>query len=160
MGQVVGAFGTAGAVKVQALTDFDDRFAIGADFQVGGEVRTVQWSRSRPSGLVLKLSGVDSREAASGLRGMYLELPSERQRELPAGSYYQHQLVGLEVRTEGGEPIGRIIDVLARPANDVWVVQGGRGEVLVPAIKDAVLGVDLTAGSVVVARWVLAAEDA
>jgi 16S rRNA processing protein RimM len=160
VGQVVGAFGTAGAVKVETLTDFEDRFAVGADFHVEGVVRSVEWSRSRPSGLVLKLSGIDSRTAASGLRGAYLEVPPGRERELPAGRYYHHQLVGLEVRTQEGGVVGKIADVLSRPANDVWVVRSGQIERLIPATRDAVIEVDLDAGRVVIAGWLLTAEDA
>jgi 16S rRNA processing protein RimM len=160
VGQVVGAFGTSGAVKVEPLTDFEDRFAVGADFHMEGVVRSVQWSRSRPSGLVLKLSGIDSRTAASGLRGTYLEVPPGSERDLPAGSYYHHQLVGLEVRSQEGELVGKIADVLSRPANDVWVVRSGQVQRLIPATRDAVLEVDLDTGRVVIAGWLLTAEDA
>lgn len=159
MGQVTGAFGTAGAVKVETLTDFEDRFSPGADVHIEGVVRRVEWARQSPSGLVLKLSGIDDRTDAGHQLGRYLELPADLRRPLPEGSFYHHQLVGLEVRTAAGEVVGEIADVLSRPANDVWVARGQAGERLIPATRDAVVEVDLRARRVIVADWLLATED-
>ena len=61
--------------------------------------------------------------------------------------------MGLEVWTAAGEPLGKVVDILYTGANEVYVVQGpspGRGEVLIPAIEDVVLEVDLEAGRLVV----------
>jgi ribosomal 30S subunit maturation factor RimM len=55
--------------------------------------------------------------------------------------------------------MGRIEEVLERPANDVWVSRDGTVEYLIPATRDAVVNVDLSAG-VVVADWLLQVEDA
>ncbi|HEX6547769.1 MAG TPA: PRC-barrel domain-containing protein, partial [Candidatus Dormibacteraeota bacterium] len=70
------------------------------------------------------------------------------------------QLVGLEVRTRSGESLGRIAEVLERPANDVWVARRGNVEHLVPATHEAVLEVDLAQDRVVVADWLLEVETA
>src|SRR6266481_5718814 len=101
VGQVVGVFGVQGAVKVRALTDFDDRFDPGAELFLEGESHRVEWSRRQPTGLVVKLSGVDSREVAATRRGRYLEIPEEDIRPLPEGQWYHHQLVGLAVVSAG-----------------------------------------------------------
>ena len=58
---------------------------------------------------------------------------------------------GLRVRTTEGEDLGRVTEVLQTGANDVWVVRGRGGEVLIPALKDVIVGVDLDAGAVTVA---------
>jgi 16S rRNA processing protein RimM len=160
VGQVRGAFGVAGAVKVEPLTDHDDRLAAGAQVWVAGERHDVEWARVRPQGLVLKLSGVDDRTRAGLQVGRYLEVPLAEVKPLPAGSWYHHQLLGLRVRSESGRELGEIVDVLERPANDVWIARAGRAELLVPATKDAVLSVDLDAGHVVVADWLLEEDDA
>ena len=161
VGQVTGAFGVEGAVKVLPLTDFADRFESGSEVLLSGSPRRVQWARRRPDQLVVKLEGLDDRDAAEHERGRYLEIPAAAARELPQGSFYHHQLVGLEVRTASGRPLGRIEAVLERPANDVWVARSGEGpEHLVPATKDAVVAVDLDRGSVVVADWLVESEEA
>jgi 16S rRNA processing protein RimM len=160
VGEVMGVFGIEGAVKVRSLTDFPERFAPGAELSLDGASRRVEWSRQQPAGLVVKLAGVDSRNEAETLRGRFLEVPEEALRPLPAGRWYHHQLVGLAVRTAGGRDLGTLTDVVAKPANDVWVASREGREVLVPVIPDAVLGVDVEAGTVTVADWLLDVEEA
>jgi 16S rRNA processing protein RimM len=160
VGQVVGAFGIAGAVKVVALTDFEDRFAPGSQLVLKSVQRQVEWSRRRPSGFVVKFSQLDDRTVAETYRGSYLEVEDDDIRPLPVGRWYHHQLIGLRVATESGDDLGTLTSVLERPANDVWVVGGEGVEHLIPATHDAVLDVDLSGGRVTVADWLLRVEEA
>jgi 16S rRNA processing protein RimM len=160
VGQVVGAFGIKGAVKVKSLTDFPDRFAPGAELYLEGSGHRVEWSRQQPTALVVKLAGVDTRTDAELRRGSYLEISDDELRPLPDGRWYHHELVGLAVSTERGMDLGTLVEVVPRPANDVWVVRQASDEHLIPATPDAVLAVDLAAGRVTVADWLLEVEDA
>ena len=160
VGQVVGAFGVDGAVKVLPLTDFDDRFRPGASLLVDGVTRHVEWSRDQPQGLVVKLTGLDNRTLAELHRGRYLEVPIDSVHRLPEGAWYHHQLVGLEVRTAAGRHVGEIAEVMERPANDVWVARAGNLESLIPATREAVLEVDLDNRRVTVADWLFEFEEA
>lgn len=160
VGQVTGAYGLAGAVKVIPLTDFGDRFDPGANLLLDGCTREVEWSREGQPGLVVKLRGIDNRTLAELFRGRYLEVPDEQMKSLEAGRFYHHQLVGLAVATQSGERLGVIAEILERPANDVWVSRDGSVEHLIPATRDAVLEVDVAARRVVVADWLLKTEDA
>jgi 16S rRNA processing protein RimM len=160
VGQVGGAYGIDGAVKVISLTDFADRFEKGARFSVGGSEREVEWSRPGHPGVVVKLRGIDDRTMAEVVRGCYLEVPEEAVRPLSEGRFYHHQVVGLAVRTASGRGLGTIAEVLERPANDVWVSRDGAVEHLIPATRDAVVTVDLAASRVVVADWLVDFEDA
>lgn len=160
VGQVVGAYGLQGAVKVLPLTDFSDRFDPGAKVMVEGTPRQVEWSREGQPGLVVKLRGVDNRTLAELLRGRYLEIPEVEAKELEGGRFYHRQVVGLSAVTASGAPLGVIAEILERPANDVWISREGTIEHLIPAVKDAVLEVDLDAHRVVVADWLLNQEDA
>lgn len=158
VGQVATAYGIQGAVKVVPLTDFGDRFEPGSRLILDGDERVVEWSRTAGGGLVVKLGGIDNRSMAELFRGRYLEVDDER----PAseGRFYHHQLIGLDVRTASGTPLGAIHEVLERPANDVWVSRLEAVEFLIPATRDAVLAVDLDGRSVTVADWLLEVEDA
>jgi len=160
VGQVVGAYGLDGAVKVLPLTDFADRFDEGATFLIDGTEREVEWSRDGHPGLVLKLRGIDNRTIAELFRGRYLEIPEADVRPLGEGRFYHHQVVGLAVLTSSGRQLGTIAEVLERPANDVWVSREGVIEHLIPATRDAVVEVDIAAGRVVVADWLVQVEDA
>lgn len=160
VGQVTGAYGTDGAVKVMPLTDFDDRFDAGATMVLDGAQREVEWSRAGQPGLVVKLRGIDNRTIAELFRGRYLEISEEAVRPLSEGRFYHHQVVGLAVQTSSGQPLGTIAEILERPANDVWVSRNGSVEHLIPATRDAVVKVDVAAGRVVVADWLVQFEDA
>jgi 16S rRNA processing protein RimM len=160
VGQVMGAYGIEGAVKVIPLTDFQDRFDHGAALVLDGCKRHVEWSRAGQPGLVVKLKGIDNRTMAELFRGRYLEVPEDAARALVDGRFYHHQVVGLAVKTGSGQDLGTIAEVLERPANDVWVSREGTVEHLIPATRDAVLEVNLETGRVVVADWLVEAEDA
>lgn len=160
MGQIGAAFGVDGAVKVVPLTDFSDRFDRGALLLIDGAEHRVEWSRPAPGGLVMKLVGVDDRASAEVYRGRYVEVGENAGRPAGEGRFYHHQLIGLDVVTASGRGLGRIEEVLERPANDVWVSRDGTVEHLIPATKDAVVSVDLDAGRIVVADWLLTVEEA
>jgi 16S rRNA processing protein RimM len=160
VGQVMGAYGLDGAVKVMPLTDFQDRFDPGANVLLDGSRRSVEWSRASQPGIVVKLDGIDNRTMAELFRGRYLEVPDEEMRPLEAGRFYHRQVVGLAAVTSSGQRLGVIAEVLERPANDVWVSREGSIEHLIPATRDAIVSVDLPAGQVVVADWLLNVEDA
>lgn len=160
VGQVTGAYGLEGAVKVMPLTDFEERFDRGANLLLDGCSHEVEWSRAGQPGLVVKLRGIDNRTVAELFRGRYLELPEAEMKNLEPGRFYHRQVVGLSAVSAAGKSLGRIAEVLERPANDVWVSRDGKIEHLIPAVKDAVLEVDLAAGRVVVADWILDREDA
>jgi len=160
VGQVLGAYGLDGAVKVLSLTDFDDRFSTGSRLVLEGDEHVVEWSRSAGGDLVVKLEGIDNRTMAQLFRGRYLEIGEEAARPAGEGRFYHHQLIGLAVWTASGRELGRIAEVLERPANDVWVSREGSLEHLIPATRDAVVKVDLDAGQVVVADWLLQVEGA
>jgi len=160
VGQVMGAYGLEGAVKVMPLTDFGDRFDAGANLLLDGSAREVEWSREGQPGLVVKLRGIDNRTVAELFRGRYLEVPDEQVKALEPGRFYHHQVVGLAVVTSSGQKMGVVEEVLERPANDVWVSREGAVEHLIPATRDAVVEVDLPGGKVVVADWLLKTVDA
>ena len=122
VGQVTGPFGLAGAVKVYPLTDFEDRFAPGAELFLDGRPHRVEWWKPGHPTVTLKLVGIDNRTLAELHRGLYLEVPAGAVKALAEGSFYHHQLIGLAVFTAAGRQVGTLTGVLERPANDVWVV--------------------------------------
>jgi 16S rRNA processing protein RimM len=150
IGYVRRAVGLRGEVEVEPLTDDPARFQSGLVVQAGSAVRQVEAVRGGASSLVVKLTGVDDRNSADVLRGNYLEVETSESRRLPDGSYYHWQLVGLDVVDVDGRSLGRLADVLGYPANDVYVVNNGGAEILVPALARVVTEIDLAAGRMVV----------
>lgn len=108
----------------------------------GGE-RAVERARGDGRFVRMKLAGIERREDAQRLRGEYLQVATGELKDLGEGEFYRFQLLGLCVRGIDGRELGRIVDVFSSPANDVYVVQGPLGEILVPAIDDIVRSVDM-----------------
>ena len=150
VGRVVAPWGVKGEVKVEVMTDFPDRFSPGEEVHIDGCPMRIENSRWHKGRVTLKLDTVDSVEAAEKLRGRWLEIPSSKLRPLPQDQYYQFQLIGLEVWTTEGQHLGRIADILPTGSNDVYLVQGELGELLIPAIEDVVKSVELEKGRIVV----------
>lgn len=142
--------GLRGEFKVEPLTDFPERFERGATVYIEGRAYTVALSRNGPTGLLLQLDGITTRERAAGLRGRYLELPEAELAELSDDAYYRFEIVGLEVFDASGARLGRIADVLETGANDVYVVRDDESELLVPAIDTVVHEIDVAGGRMVI----------
>ena len=148
VGRVRAPHGIRGEVKVESLTDFPERFAPGSRLWLRGRPATIEASRWQSRTLFLKLEGVDDRETAESLRGADLQAPAPT--ALEEGRYYQHEIIGLEVRDKHGAELGRVAEIISTGSNDVYVVRGRRGELLLPAIEDVVVAVDLARGQIVV----------
>ncbi len=149
--RVTRAHGLRGEVAVELLGGGLDRLPEGTEVFLDGAPRVIREPRPAGGHLLCRLSGVEDRTAALGLVGGYLEVPIDSVRPLPKGEYFHFQLVGLRVVDERGVDRGVVADVQPYPANDVLVVSGTEGESLVPAIRAAVLNVDLEAGRLTVA---------
>jgi 16S rRNA processing protein RimM len=152
VGVVAGAMGVHGEVKVDLTTDFPDRFTDLETIYVGPGRRPMRVRRARRHHrrVILALEAVEDRDAAAALQGLPLFVPRAEAVPLPSGHYYHDQILGLQVETSLGEPLGHIVEILVTGSNDVYVVQGERGEVLIPALKDVVRSIDLAAGRMVV----------
>jgi 16S rRNA processing protein RimM len=147
---VLRAHGLHGEVRVKAFAAGAPNLQRGRRVYLNGEQQTVLRARPDRAAWILELDGIRSRTQAEALRGSLIEAPDESL-EREEGAYFLHELVGLAVRTAGGQEVGRIVEVLQPGANDVYVVQaeGGR-EVLVPAIGEVVASIDLEAGVMVI----------
>jgi 16S rRNA processing protein RimM len=144
-------FGVKGELLLEILTDFPDRLTqneilYAGDERIPCEVETI---RRHVADMVLKLKTVHDRDDAEKMRGKVFSIRVDDLPPLPAGVYYLHQIEGLEVVTEQGERLGRVKEILKTGANDVYVVQGDKGEILLPAIPQVVREVRLVEGKIV-----------
>ena len=146
----MGPQGTKGELKVEPTTDFPQRFAPGEQLWVQGRPLTVESSRRHRGHVILKLAAIDTIAEAEKLRGQPLEVPLSNAQTLPQGQYYVYQIVGLEVWTTAGEELGQVAEVAPTGSNDVYVVRGPRGELLIPAIEDVVKEIDLERGRITI----------
>jgi 16S rRNA processing protein RimM len=137
---------------MEILTGYPERLPLHPVFYLGPQAQPypVESVRFHQGAALIKLAGCDDRNAAEALRGLLVQIPLEDAVPLEEGEYYYFQVVGVEVFTDGGEFLGQVVEVIETGANDVYVVQGPRGEVLIPAVEDVVRHLDLTARRMVI----------
>lgn len=150
VGRVRAPRGLVGELKVEPLTDFLDRFAPDEALWVKGQRFEVESARQHRKDLLVKLKGIDSPEDGAALRGCLLEVPESELRPLAEGEYYDFQVLGLRVYDAEGHELGEVVEVLPTGGNDVYVVRGPAGELLVPAIDEVVKEIDIKGGRMTV----------
>ncbi|MEE9216204.1 MAG: ribosome maturation factor RimM [Anaerolineales bacterium] len=112
---------------------------------------TILALRSHRNRLILRIDGCEDRDAAEKFRGSELLIPTPAAEPLPDGVYYRWQILGLSVNEEAGRHLGTVVEILETGANDVYIIRGdGTRELLLPAIEDVILEVDLKGGQLLV----------
>jgi len=159
VGQVLKPQGVRGEVKVKPLTDDPRRF-LGLEqvfVCVDGAYapRAMRCARVHDGFAYVEFDGVGDREAAGALRDLLLYVERENAAPLEEGADYIVDLVGCGVFDTRGEPVGTLTDVLQPGANDVYVIDTPRGELLIPALKRVVPAVDVAARRITVDEGVL-----
>jgi 16S rRNA processing protein RimM len=155
VGRVARAHGNRGQVIVNPETDFaDERFRVGELLFVGPQARPVarritaaRFHQGRP---IVALEGIASMNDAEAIAGAELWMPSSALPPLPAATFYRHDLVGCEVRDTRDAVVGRVADVQGPMDRCHLVVEGPRGEVLIPLVATMCVRVDPIAGVIVV----------
>jgi 16S rRNA processing protein RimM len=138
--------GIRGEVQFYVLTDFPERIKTGVTLFLGKNKQPATITEIRPhtQKLLVRFEGYDSREEVAELRSQVAFVRTADIPPLPAGEYYYHQLTGLFVLTDEGEDLGRLAEIIETGANDVYVVRDAGGkEILLPAIDDVILKIDL-----------------
>ncbi len=153
------AHGVHGEMIMDVLTAYPERLRPGRKVFVGDEhepVRLAAVRRHTPA-LLVRLEGCNTPEETARYRNKLVSVRVDELPPLPEGEYYHHQLIGLAVVTEAGETVGVLAEILETGANDVYLVRKTDGtELLLPAIEDVILAVDLEQKRVVVRlqEWV------
>lgn len=149
VGKIVRPHGIRGALVVEPLTDWPERFSPGAKMLLeraggGHEEVTVASGAMHKGRLLVTLEGLSDRDGAEALRGLYLSIRPCDASPLGEGEYWAHELIGLRVAGPGGEDLGEVADVLCREAQDLLTVRRGDGtEFGVPFVKEFVKEVDM-----------------
>ena len=153
LGRVSGIYGVRGMVKVFSFTEERDAILGYALWYLGPERRPwgLEGGRMQGEGVVAKLAKVDDRERARALIGREIAVLKTELPTLGAGEFYWSTLVGLHILNQEGVALGTVSAFLETGANDVMVIDDGKGgELLIPWSAEASAGVDLAAGRIVV----------
>lgn len=152
IGRVVRPFGLRGELRVQLMTEYPEQLGRLRTVYLGPEAQPwqVEAVRLHQEAALLKLVGCDDRTAAEMLRGALVQIALKDAVPLKDDEYYEHQIIGLQVVEEDGTPLGKLTEIITTGANDVFVIIGPGGELLLPAIESVILDIDLDNGQMVV----------
>jgi 16S rRNA processing protein RimM len=157
IGRVVKPHGIKGKMKVEYFGENLHRFSfyreVFIESQKGRpEPYEVLEAIPQPPRLILRLKGIEKIEEVEPLMGKKILIKKETFPELGEGEYYWMDILGMRVETEEGKRIGRVKGIFPTRANDVYVVEGKRGEILLPATEEVVQSIDLKRGVMKVIR--------
>ena len=148
VGVITTTHGVRGEVKVFPTTEDAERF-LELEYvllDTGRELRRLDIKNVRffKNLVILKFDGIDNINDIEKYKGKDLWIPREEAQELGEDEYYIADLQGLNVVLEDGTEFGTLRDVMETGANDVYIIDSNEhGEVLLPAIKECILDVDL-----------------
>lgn len=154
---IIGKFrkphGIRGEIRMSVLTDFPDLIEKGQTVYVGDkyqayQIRSIRW---HGGDMLVSLEELLDRTAVEIFRNVMVHMKSQ---DIPApadGEFYTHQLVGIAVETDQGTHLGKLKEVIFTGANDVYLVEPPEGkDILLPAIEEVILNIDLDEGRMLV----------
>lgn len=167
VGKVTQAHGIKGEVKIFPYSGWPDDFdfyqdvvlssevALGDDQRLddtsgSGKIYIIEQNRSQGKVAIVRLEGVTSRNDAEPLCGLNVLVKKDKLPPIESGEYYWHDLEGMQVITDDGRKIGKVVSLMATGAHDILVVSDKGREYLIPAKEEFVANIDMDAGSIVI----------
>lgn len=148
IGRIVNTHGIRGELKVVPLTDNINRYdeLEWVYIRINGVQKKydIESVRYHKNNVLLKLKDIDNMTDAQKIKECFVEIPRELGIKLTKGSYFISDLIGCDVVADDDKNLGKVVDVLKTGSNDVYVVKDTNDrQVLLPAIKEVVLDVDI-----------------
>ncbi len=148
IGKVIRPHGISGFLKIASYAQSPETFKTSGVVyvkRVSGALMEHRVSSIKPqkNSLLLKLEGVSTLKEAESHRGADIYIGREKLSREESEEYFWFELIGIEVYSSSGKLIGTICHILSTASNDIYVVEKGKKEVLIPATHDAVKEIDL-----------------
>jgi len=146
VGRILRPHGLRGELVLQPFSELVQILKPSTQIHLGSKQTPVIVSAIRPhrSRYLLSIEACEDRNTAEKWRGEVVRIRFEDAKPLQEGVYYHWQILDLPVFTTEGDLLGTIVEILETGANDIYVVRSEQdGEILLPAIKDVILVVDL-----------------
>ena len=148
VGRIARPHGLRGQVLINPETDFvEERFAEGATVWTRSDagdqrlrVASLRVQNGRP---IVGFEGFERVEDVERLAGLELRVPEDALQPLQPGTYYEHQLVGCAVETTAGDVVGEVAKVEGGAGASRVVINGPRGEILIPLAVDICVEIDV-----------------
>jgi 16S rRNA processing protein RimM len=155
VGTVARAHGLKGALLLLLHSDDPANLLAAGRLRLSGAAGDAEFAlrSAEPAGAAgngrarvrVRLEGIEGRDSAERWRGAGVGIPESALRALPEGEYYWRDLIGATCRTLGGRELGAVEEIWPTGSNDVLVVRRGEAQVLIPALHDVLVRLDLEA---------------
>ena len=157
IGKIVGAHGVHGEIKIVPITDDPGRFVklreailLTADEKPVRNI-VLRSCRSLGNNVAVIEEGIDDRDLASSLNGIYIAIHRSEAAELLPGCYFIADLNGCRIIDDLIGVLGTVVDVLEQPGADVFVIKrDGKNDLLVPFLRSVVYRVDIDSSEIYV----------
>jgi 16S rRNA processing protein RimM len=156
IGKIVNTQGTRGDLRIIPTTDDPKRFEMLDSILVENNHGLNQYEIERvwyhKQFVILKLKGIESINDGEKLKNSIVKIPRDLALPLKENEYYIGDLYDLEVYTKDKEYLGKIVDIIFTGSNDVYIVKSddSNKELLIPAIKQCIIDVDLDNNKMIV----------
>lgn len=147
VGKIIRPHGVRGDVTMMIITDYPDRLHDFETLYVGQtyQPHRVASLRRHRDAMLLRFEGFADRDSVEIFRNQFVYVGRADAAPLEEGEYYFYQLENIRVVTDDGEELGRLVDYIETGANDVYIVRGPRGDLLLPVIPEVIVRVDIEA---------------
>ena len=151
IGRVVKPHGVKGKMKVKYFGEELNRFLLYRKIFIEDgmgrpHVYEILESVPQPPRLILQLKGINKIEMVQSLVGKEILIRKGDLSNLEEREYYWYEILGMEVETEQGKRIGKVKEIFATGAHDVYVIEGKRGEIFLPATEEVIQSIDRERG--------------
>jgi len=148
IGRVVKPHGVKGKMKVEYFGEDLHRFFSYREIFIENEksgLESYEILEVIPQSprLIVRLKGIEKIEEIEPLIGKKILIQKEALPELEEGEYYWVDLLGIKVETQEGKRIGKVKEIFPTGAHDVYVVEGKRGDIFLPAIEEVIRSINL-----------------
>ncbi len=157
LGRVVKPHGVKGRMKIDYYGEDPGRLSVYREVLIQdgqGRLRgyEVVEATPQPPRILLSLRGIERIEDVLPLLGRTIFIRKRSLPELEPGEYYWFEILGMVVATEEGRTIGKVKEIVPTPAHDVYVVEGKRREISLPAVEAVIRCIDRSKRIILVRR--------
>ena len=158
IGEILRPHGVRGELRTKILTDYPERISQLDTIFLGKSIASskkkpyeITFMRMHKGYGLISLEGINSRDKAERLRGLFVMINIADAIPLDDDEIYLYQLIGLTVKTQSGQNLGTISEVLETGANDVYIINGDTyGEILIPVTEQTIIETNVDDGFILV----------
>lgn len=150
VGKILRPHGIKGEILIQINRENPEGF-LGLPYIIiedETDVFEIESFRSHKKNYIMKLVGITHINQVENWRGRAVYADEWPEEALAEDEYYVEDLIGMKVIDERGRAIGRLVSVMETPANEIYLVDGPFGQVMIPAVGEFILDVSISSGEI------------